>query len=404
MLDSTTHLDCVIFGGGVAGLFALDATLSDGFHAALLESDSLGSGQTIDSQGIIHGGLKYAITGSDSHSADAIRQMPLHWRRCLAGESLPDLQTVAMRAQFCHLWRTDSIRSRLGWLAAKFALQTQPQLLDKESQPNVFQGVRGSVARLDEQVIEPRSLLEVLGHQLDQHLLQTVSGGVEISRLDDGWLIQLLHPDSGDPVNLKAKHILLTAGSGNASLRETLGLEPNKTQSRPLHMVMARGNLPIVNGHCIDGARTRVTITTTQDYANRSVWQIGGHLAEVGVEYTQEDLVSFAIEELHAVLPNVQLQDVEFQTYMTNRAEQNTHGSRPDDICILEEDNVLTCWPTKLAFAPRLANEITVRLGKPSQTMNQSCPLFDYWPSPTVALPPWETDQPWITSDMVAGV
>ena len=153
------------------------------------------------------------------------------------------------------------------------------------------------------------------------------------------------------------KKIVLTAGSGNSHLRTLFGLEAGKTQSRPLHMVMARGDLPVLNGHCIDGAKTRVTITTTKDYASRNVWQIGGQLAEDGIDVLPKTLITHAVDEIHAVLPNVNLQGIEFITYMTTRAEQNTRGNRPNDISIIEENNVLTCWPTKLAFAPRLAIE-----------------------------------------------
>ena len=37
-----------------------------------------------------------------------------------------------------------------------------------------------------------------------------------------------------------------------------LALPLNTMQLRPLQMVMLRGELPRLNGHCVDGARTRV--------------------------------------------------------------------------------------------------------------------------------------------------
>tara|TARA_B100000959_G_C14955007_1_gene613323 strand:+ start:688 stop:1902 length:1215 start_codon:yes stop_codon:yes gene_type:complete len=395
MTKNVIPVDCVIFGGGVAGLFILHRCLASGHRAVLLESKSLGTGQTIDSQGIIHGGLKYAITGHGEHSATAIKEMPLVWRRCLAGEATPDLTNVLLRSDFCHVWRTDSIRSKLGWFAAKLALRTKPKLLDQDELPEAFHDIQGPVARLDEQVIEPRSLLEVLSHELDTNLMQIVEGGVEVSKLDNGWLVQLLHPDTGEPLDLHTKNVVLSAGRGNSQLRDNFNLTPNETQERPLHMVMARGELPIINGHCIDGAKTRVTITTTKDYAGRSVWQIGGQLAEDGINKTPEDLMSYAAKELQAVLPNVPLDHAEFTTYKTTRAEQQLRGTRPTDISIIEENEVLTCWPTKLAFAPRLADEVVARIGPPSKFDSDELTLVSSWPSPTVALPPWETDQPW---------
>ncbi len=138
MTKNVIPVDCVIFGGGVAGLFILHRCLASGHRAVLLESKSLGTGQTIDSQGIIHGGLKYDITGHGEHSATAIKEMPLVWRRCLAGEATPDLTNVLLRSDFCHVWRTDSIRSKLGWFAAKLALRTKPKLLDQDELPEAF--------------------------------------------------------------------------------------------------------------------------------------------------------------------------------------------------------------------------------------------------------------------------
>ncbi len=400
MPETVIKVDCVIFGGGVAGLFTLDTCLSTGHRAILLESKSLGTGQTIDSQGIVHGGLKYAITGSGDHSATAIREMPLIWRRCLAGEATPDLTNVVLRSDYCHLWRTDSIRSKLGWFAAKLALRTKPQLLDQDEQPNVFRGIEGPIARLDEQVIEPRSLLEVLSHDLSTHLLQTIDGGVEVSKLDDGWLIQLLNPETGEPLTVHTRKVVLTAGKGNEALRKTFGLTPNKTQLRPLHMVMARGNLPVINGHCIDGAKTRVTITTTKDYADRIVWQIGGQLAEDGTHKTPEELICHAAKELQEVLPTVDFRDTEFLTYFTTRAEENKDGSRPTDITLLEEQDVLSCWPTKLAFAPRLAKKVASRIAPIVHASEFDLSILSSWPSPTVALPPWESDLPWSSIEL----
>ena len=49
-------VDVVIFGGGAAGLWTLDELHRAGRSVVLLESGDLGAGQTIASQGIIHGG------------------------------------------------------------------------------------------------------------------------------------------------------------------------------------------------------------------------------------------------------------------------------------------------------------------------------------------------------------
>jgi glycerol-3-phosphate dehydrogenase len=84
------RLDVLVFGGGAAGLWCLDRLRRAGYHAILLESRTLGSGQTIQAQGIIHGGGKYALRGvRDFEAVRATSQMPNRWRRCIAGELEP---------------------------------------------------------------------------------------------------------------------------------------------------------------------------------------------------------------------------------------------------------------------------------------------------------------------------
>ena len=49
--------DVLIFGGGIAGLWLLNRLHNAGYSAWLMEQEALGSGQSIASQGMIHGGL-----------------------------------------------------------------------------------------------------------------------------------------------------------------------------------------------------------------------------------------------------------------------------------------------------------------------------------------------------------
>ncbi|MBT8429591.1 MAG: FAD-dependent oxidoreductase, partial [Gammaproteobacteria bacterium] len=66
-------LDIAIFGGGIAGLWTLARLRQAGYRVALFERLAIGGIQSIASQGIIHGGTKYALTGKLTGSAMAIR-------------------------------------------------------------------------------------------------------------------------------------------------------------------------------------------------------------------------------------------------------------------------------------------------------------------------------------------
>ena len=71
-----TDLDIAIFGAGIAGLWTLARLRQSGYRVATFERHALGGVQSIASQGIIHGGTKYALTGKLTGSAMAIGEMP----------------------------------------------------------------------------------------------------------------------------------------------------------------------------------------------------------------------------------------------------------------------------------------------------------------------------------------
>ena len=99
------RVDIAIVGGGIAGLWLLNLLRARGYTAVLIERTAFGDGQTIRSQGMIHGGLKYALSGSVTTASEAIATMPDRWRDCLRGSGDVDLRGVRTSAERCHLWR-----------------------------------------------------------------------------------------------------------------------------------------------------------------------------------------------------------------------------------------------------------------------------------------------------------
>src|SRR5690606_23628222 len=77
--------DVLIVGGGIAGVWLNARLRRAGFATLLVEKGSLGGGQSVKSQGIIHGGTKYALHGALTGSSEAIAAMPGRWREALAG-------------------------------------------------------------------------------------------------------------------------------------------------------------------------------------------------------------------------------------------------------------------------------------------------------------------------------
>ena len=89
-MPSVISTDVLIVGAGVAGLWLNARLRRQGFSTIVVERESLGGGQSVKSQGIIHGGAKYALHGaltgastcspgtarSSSASSDASVPMP----------------------------------------------------------------------------------------------------------------------------------------------------------------------------------------------------------------------------------------------------------------------------------------------------------------------------------------
>jgi glycerol-3-phosphate dehydrogenase len=84
-MKKTVETDIAIIGGGIAGLWLLNRLRQEGYSVILLESVTLGGGQTNKAQGILHEGVKYALQGTLSPSSNAITHMPTIWKQCLEG-------------------------------------------------------------------------------------------------------------------------------------------------------------------------------------------------------------------------------------------------------------------------------------------------------------------------------
>ncbi|MDA0832175.1 MAG: FAD-dependent oxidoreductase [Planctomycetota bacterium] len=397
------NVDVVIFGGGIAGLWLLNDLVRDGRNAVLIESGKLGQGQTVASQGIIHGGFKYTLQGVWSKSAEAITELPMLWRRSLRGEQIPDLRDAKMRAEHCYLWRTDSWSGKLGMWGARMGLKVAPRTIPRSQRPSPLVHCPGHVAAIDEPVLSPRSLIDTLAAPHRSRIFQVAGGGYDFDLTETGHIrgIHLKHPVTGERFSLCPREVVFTAGAGNAGLRQLAGLESERMQRRPLHMAIFRGPLPRLNGHCVDGASTRVTITSELTTSGETVWQLGGQIAEYGVGLDARELLRHAAEEIAAVLPGIDLAQVQGSTYRVDRAEGLTAGGkRPEGVQVIREGNTLTAWPTKLVLAPRLSSEIRRQLHTstthtvPLQNTDAHTDLPD-WPRPDVANYPWEEDVTW---------
>lgn len=385
--ENSIEVDIIIFGGGIAGLWALNRLRAKGYSTLLFESNALGSGQTIKSQGIIHGGIKYALQGKLTDSSNAVETMPQRWKECLEGRGEIDLRSVSILSPDQLLWSTGSLASEISGFFASKALTSRVKTLDKQHYPSVLQNpkFKGHVYRLEEVVLDTPSLIQTLIQphipfvfKVDPSELEWVfeenNAPENSSQKNKPHNIHSLKlktlnlnsssSNSSHPLIFKAKHFLVTAGEGNESLTSKLNLS-FPMQRRPLHMVLIKFPTPHpFFAHCIDfGSTPRITITSHQTKNGEGIWYLGGKIAEDGIHRTEQEQINFAKKEIITLFPWLDLTQTEWKSFFINRAEaKQPNKKRPDSFFLETRQNVTVAWPTKLALAPLLVDAFLNKL------------------------------------------
>lgn len=112
-MSKALSTDVLIVGGGIAGLWLNARLRRQGFATLLVENARLGGGQSVKSQGIIHGGAKYALHGALTGASEAIADMPRRWREALAGSGELDLTGVRLLSDAHYLWSPGSLAGNI---------------------------------------------------------------------------------------------------------------------------------------------------------------------------------------------------------------------------------------------------------------------------------------------------
>ena len=387
-MSQALSTDVLIVGGGIAGLWLNARLRRQGFATVLVENARLGGGQSVKSQGIIHGGAKYALHGALTGASEAIADMPRRWREALAGNGELDLTGVRLLSDAHYLWSPGSLAGNITSFFASKAVRGRVDQVKGEQLPPALQHpkFKGKVYRLAELVLDVPSLISRLSELAGDGLL--AAEHIEPLR-ENGELVGLIIDDR----EIRAQRIILSAGRGNAELLSALDLSQPAQQLRPLHMVLVKGpTLKPLYAHCLGGGpKPRVTITTHPAADGQWVWYLGGDLAEAdGVARDESAQLQAAQKELAELLPWVDLSAAQWATLRVERAEPAQSGLvRPDNAFLHEQGKLLVGWPTKLALAPDFADRVLAAFSRDGIQPAQHAPLPEL-PRPTVAPPAWE--------------
>lgn len=349
-----------VVGGGVCGLWLLNALTGMGISTVLFERGELGSAQTLASQGMIHGGIKYALGGFTTPSSESIAGMPARWRACIAGEDSMDLHDVALLSDDYYLFSDKSVSSRVTAFFGSKSLRGRVNPVKGDQLPACFsnKSFRGLVYRLEDIVLDSRSLVASLARQGEHRIFRSAARSIT----NDAGEVQALELDDGS--RIEAQAYVFAAGAGNKELIKGTCLQQVSTQLRPLHQVLVKApGLPLAYAHAVSataGAKPRVTITSHRHTDGDIVWYLGGNLAEAGVERTDAEQATVARKEMESLFPWLDWAHAEWRSWHIDRAEpaQKDH-SRPDTPYFKAAGNAMVCWPTKLTLTPLLADAVT---------------------------------------------
>lgn len=394
-------VDIVIFGGGIAGLWCLNRLRASGYHAILLETEALGAGQTVHSQGMIHGGVKYALDGVFGSAASAIAAMPPLWEACIAGHGEIDLSATEVLSRDYLMWSQANLLSKTTAFFASKLIRSRIDPMKKAHYPSAFQhpSFKGHAYRMNDLVLDAHSLISELAknhrqwlYKVDQPVqFQTDPKQAHPEKVNE---IQLGH------LRIRTQHWLLAAGEGNQGLQDQLNAATATPdtfpamQTRPLHQVLVKHTLGHrLFAHCVGaGEKPRLTITSHSCSDGDVAWYLGGALAENGVPLSEAQQITATRKELADLFPWLDFSTAHYQTLRINRAEPaQQSGNKPDNAFLSTCHNVSTAWPTKLTLAPHLAQQLMDHLAKiklaPQANASQAPLPLQQAP---IAAPPWE--------------
>lgn len=361
----------IILGGGIAGLWLLNRLNNAGKPTLLIDTGPIGGLQTLSAQGIIHGGIKYSLSGSLSGSAKAIATMPQRWRDCLQGKGEIDLSKTKVLSEHQYMWSSQGLSGKVTTFFSSKAVSSKMQRVNPADYPEFFThpDFHGTLYQLNESVVDTTSLVKNLTDHWPKAIIQ--SQDYELVQGQNKRVEHIVVNQQKIPVD----HLILTAGQGNEQLTQKLGLKHIRMQTRPLQMVLLKGkNLVPLYAHCI-GANTKplLTITTHRHQDGDYVWYIGGNIAEEGVHQSKENLIADTGKLLAQQLPWMDFNRVQWSTHVVDRAEPLQRGLlRPDTVSLQQDNNIFTCWPTKLALSPLLADQVLEKISSaPSEESRQ---------------------------------
>lgn len=349
------HADIIIYGGGIAGLWTLNRLKNLGYDVLLIENNAIGGIQTIASQGIIHSGLKYVLSGKLNPLARSISAMPEIWKEALKGIGPVNLSQAKIAANSQQLLIPGGMVGNIMKLGAKnFFGQEISKSPEIENA-----GFEGTVIDMGEPVLDIPSVIRALAEPHLNSIRQSADG-------------------------VTARIYIYTAATGN-------DVSKTETQRRPLLMGLLK-NAPFpLWAHLVGKSDKPVaTITTHTTKDGSLVWYVGGQVAERAKDFSTSEAITAIQDAFDKYLPNIDCKTIEWATLPIDRVEVKGSGFMPDTPIVQTQGDKIFAWPTKLTFAPLMADKIVEQLAVQNISPSHQQTDWSFLPAVGYAEAPWD--------------
>ncbi|WP_280491190.1 NAD(P)/FAD-dependent oxidoreductase [Nocardia asiatica] len=230
---TTRRYDCIVVGGGVAGLMTAARLSEAGMSVALLEGALLGSGSTTRNHGMLHSGALYArwhpqIVGACRQAQTAYRSS---FPKLLAGsETCWYIGTPETMHTYDMLWRGRDMAQREvdpREVHAVLALSRAPQV---------------SAMAVTELLIDTHGLISELAARCVAEGVQILVGTRVLRVLTDNGAVRGVETATAA---IEAPNVVVSSGIGTRDILERSGSKVAAQLSSRLEMMMAfPGELP----------------------------------------------------------------------------------------------------------------------------------------------------------------
>lgn len=394
----TIETDILIFGGGIAGLWLLNRLRSAGYSVLLLEQDKLGGQETLNANGIIHGGLKFGLSAMLRDIED-LEDMPALWRDCLRDRGDVNLGGVKILAEHQYIWSEPSLAARATTFFASRLITGQVEPVEGDARPAPFRhdAFAGNVYQLSDLVIDMPSLVQKLAapHKSCIYKISTQNCHLETDDRHNTTAV-FITAAGMEPLRIHPRKVILAGGQGNRGLLEDLGLREPVMERRTVHMVLVKHPaLPTLHAHCLgNSTKPRLTITSHPTRDGSRVWYVGGELAEEGAQRDDRLQIEHAQRELKELLPWIDLRGARFKTLKLDRILPDGERGlfKPEHAFVEPHGNNIVAWPCKMTLAPNLGRQVLSLLEKEGMKPEHP-PLEEALPLlyPETGQPAWET-------------